>query len=101
MPVITDPKLKAELEALEKKAEAIKLRQRQIWHKASKQERTVQNNRKFIAGGIALNALLSNADFKKGFEDYFKAAVLPDDRYKFPEYWPDAKRPEPKPRKKM
>ena len=36
MPVITDPKLKAELEALEKKAEAIKLRQRQIWHKASK-----------------------------------------------------------------
>ncbi|MGA7832367.1 MAG: hypothetical protein WCA21_15520 [Terracidiphilus sp.] len=100
MPVITDHKLKAELEALEKKAEAIKLRQRQIMHKASKQARAVQNNRKFIAGGIALNALLSSADFKKGFEDYFKAAVLPDDRYKFPELWPDATRPEPKPRTK-
>lgn len=100
MPEIIDPKLKNELARLAKKANAIKERQRQIIFKASKQARAAQNQRKFIAGAIAMKALASDAAFREGFEMYFKREVLEADQYKFPEYWPTATKPERTPNKK-
>lgn len=96
---VNDPRLKAELALLEKKAHAIKERQRQIMLKAGKLARTTQNQRKFIAGAVALRALETNAAFRQSFGEILKAEVLEQDRYKFPEFWPDAVKPESKQRK--
>lgn len=87
------PDQKRRYEQLQQRIQKLAARQKLILHRASAQERKDATRRAIVAGQLLFSKAARDEKTRQALDNLLKGGVAENQRYLFPEIWPEAERP--------
>ena len=87
------PEQKRRYDQLQLRIQKLAAKQKLILHRASTQERKDATRRAIVVGQLLFSKAARDEKTRQALDSLLKGGVVENQRYLFPEIWPDAQRP--------